>query len=122
MKWFHWLAISLLLIGTAVDQVTTIAGFNFANEINSYVVHLIKLGAVINVFQFGELARNIAPFGIWTFIDAVILVSIIIPYLYLHERRYFAIVFFSFCSTLGLYRLYAGAVNLSLMVKDVGAF
>jgi len=99
LKWFHWVAISLLLIGTAVDQASTLAGINLAVELNAFVSSLISV-------------------GVWTIFDGIILVSIILPYFYLHQRRYFSTVFFVFASTLGSYRLFTGAMNVSLMVKE----
>ena len=99
MRKIHWFSIALLLFGTAVDQASTLAGINLAVELNLFV-------------------RSLISAGLWTIFDAIILVAIILPYLYLHQRRYFSTVFFVFASTLGSYRLIAGAMNVSLMVKE----
>jgi len=118
LKWFHWIAISLLVIGTIVDQSTTQGGFIFGHETNPLVINLIELTSQINVFEYGAFVFNQTPFLMWTLFNSFVLVSIILPYLYLHKRRYFGIAFFSFSLTLGSYRLYAGVNNISLMVKD----
>jgi len=99
LRKIHWFAIALLLFGTAVDQASTLAGINLAVELNAFVRSLISV-------------------GLWTIFDAILLASIILPYLYLHKRKYFSTGFFVFASTLGSYRLLAGGMNVSLMVRE----